>query len=92
MMEGEGSDGGTDGGEASGGAGLSFHLQAVVFICGWPFLLTGGHLRAWVAGHVLGAHHSRIGVVVICVVICGCSCHPWGWVVVYECLVVICGQ
>ena len=41
-MEGEGSHGGTDGGEESGGAGLSFHLQAVVFVCKWLFAFVGG--------------------------------------------------
>ena len=48
MMEGEGSDGGTDGGEESGGAGLSFRPRAVIFIGKRSFVFVGGrsHWRA----------------------------------------------
>ena len=42
VMEGEGSDGGTDGGEKSGGAGLSFCLWAVIFVGKWSFVFVGG--------------------------------------------------
>ena len=44
-MEGEGSDGGTDGGEESGGAGLSFRPQAVVFVGKRLFAFVGGRSR-----------------------------------------------
>ena len=44
-MEGEGSDGGTDAGEESGGAGLSFRLLAVVFIGKQSFAFVGGRSR-----------------------------------------------
>ena len=44
-MEGEGSDGGTDGGEESGGAGLSFRPQAVVFVGKRSFAFVGGRSR-----------------------------------------------
>ena len=33
-------------------------------------------------GCVLGARHLCVGVVIICVVVCGCNCCPWGWVMV----------
>ena len=42
MMEGEGSDGGTDGGEESGSPGLSFRPQAVIFVHKWSFAIVGG--------------------------------------------------
>ena len=45
MMEGEGSDGGTDGGEESGGAGLSFRPWAVVFVGKGSFAFVGGRSR-----------------------------------------------
>ena len=45
MMEGEGSDGGTDGGEESGGAGLSFCPWAVVFVGKRSFVFVGGRSR-----------------------------------------------
>ena len=45
MMEGEGSDGGTDGGEKSGGAGLSFRPWAVVFAGKQSFAFMGGRSR-----------------------------------------------
>ena len=41
-MEGEGSDGGTDGGEESGGAGLPFRPRAVVFVGKRSFAFVGG--------------------------------------------------
>ena len=44
-MEGEGSDGGTDGGEESGGAGLSFRPQVVVFVGKRLFAFVGGRSR-----------------------------------------------
>ena len=45
MMEGEWSKGGTDGGEESGGAGLSFCPQAVVFVGKQLFAFMGGRSR-----------------------------------------------
>ena len=55
-MVGEGSDGGTDGGEESGGAGLSFRPQAVVFICKWSFVFMGdcSHWQVFVFIHGQG--------------------------------------
>ena len=81
----------------SGGAGLSFRPQAAVFVGERPFAFVGvvhdgGRcLRAWARGRVLGARHLHVGVVVIRVVICGCGCCPWGWVVVYGRRVVVHG-
>ena len=42
-------------------------------------------------GHVLGAHHSCVGVVIVRVVVCGHGCCPWGCVVVCGLQVVVCG-
>ena len=105
-MEGEESDGGTEGGEESGGAGLSFRLWAVVFIGKWSFAFVGDCSRwravVFVCGwgvvswaliiRAWGALVIRAwGVVVICVVICGRGWCPWGWVVIYGRRVVVCG-
>ena len=49
---GEGSDGGPDGEEENGGAGLSFRPRAVVFVRGWSSPLAGGGLRSWAEGVV----------------------------------------
>ena len=57
----------------------------------WSFLMAGGGLYAWAGGRVLGARHSRLGVDVVRVVICGRGCCPWGWVVVYGRRVVVRG-
>ena len=43
--------------------------------------MAGSGLRVWAGGCVLGARHSRVGVVVIRVVVGGLGCCPWGWVV-----------
>ena len=53
-MEGEGSDGGTDGGEESGGAGLSFCPRAVVFIGKRSFAFVGGRSCWWAVVFVHG--------------------------------------
>ena len=50
--EGRGSDGGPDGEEENGGAGLSFRPRAVVFVRGWSSPLAGGRLCAWAEGVV----------------------------------------
>ena len=65
MMEGQGSDGGTDGGEESGGAGLSFHLQAVVFLGKGLFAFVGGHSH-WQAVVVVCGQGVVSWVLVIC--------------------------
>ena len=67
-MEGEGSDGGTDGGEESGGAGLSFRPRAVVFVGKRSFAFVGGRSRWRVVVFVRGW-----GVVSWALVI-----HAWG--------------
>ena len=54
MMEGEGSDGGTDGGKESGGAGLSFRPRAVVFVGKQSFAFVGGRARWRVVVFVRG--------------------------------------
>ena len=54
MMEGEGSDGGTDEGEESGGAGLSFLPQAVVFVHKPSFAFVGGCSHWWAVVFVCG--------------------------------------
>ena len=55
--------------------GSRAHLQAVVLVRGWSSSFMGG-------GHVLGAHHLCMGVVVVCIVICGHGCCPCDWVVI----------
>ena len=64
----------------------------VVLVGGQSFSLVGGHLRAWVRGHVLGAHDSRVRVIVIHVVVCGHGYCPWGWVIICGGRHCLCGR
>ena len=82
-MEGDGSEGGTVGGEESGGPGLSFCLQAVVFIHKRSFAFVGGHscwqavvfvhgwgVMSWVLIiHVLGSSSSVLLFLVVVAVL-----------------------
>ena len=49
-MEGDGRDGGTDGGEESGGAGLPFHPWAVIW---WWLLARAVRWQDWLASMVV---------------------------------------
>ena len=63
MMEGGRSDGGTDGGEESGGAGHSFRPRAAVFVGKRSFVFVGAPLHCRSLPHP----HPRYS----------CRCHPW---------------
>ena len=56
-------------------------VLATHFVRGQPFSLVSGRLHSWVVVLNGGRWSSCVGVIVVCVVVGGRGCCPWGWVV-----------